>query len=279
VADVASAAGVKWMILDVRWSFVEPQAPQATPFPGSVTGPRRGHHRYDFSGTDRWIHAATSRGMNVVIRFYMHPTWAGGQSCAGLEPPCGRILFRNGTCDASESSIAAWTHALYRDMNWQRSFFNAFLDSSATCGFGLVHSPIHPSVRLAPKSTLYPRFRAIVNGTYPQSSTLAEIENTTVTHYTDESGNPPPLSREERLLLHGQPFGTASQLEAAGVSGLIAPESASDRSSACLCRRWEGPAGCACSAASSFRPASRSVQTRAGSTSASSSRRALAVRC
>lgn len=387
LADIATATGARWMVLEVRWNWLEPNPPQATPSEGAIYGPRQGYHTYNFGPVDRQVFALTSRGVNVVIKFYHHPTWAGGQTCVGFDPPCGIVRtthrqifadgiydlaynmatrypnvlhwavwnepdlahffspqpplnggiigeyidrvaapaaagirdanpaaqvvgpdiftcesglddceledpnwgystrwklwidsiatyapnlfdiftwhtygdderaairasniigtslaqrglvkamwltefnFRNGTCESSEDVIFGWTYALFRDMNWQRSFFNSLLDSNQTCGFGIVTNHSNPVGGLAPRNPLFPKFRAMVIGTHPEWSTLAEIENTTVTHYTDGLGGPPPLSPNGGLVLHGKPFGSVAKLEAQGLSTLLTPQSVSD---------------------------------------------------
>src|SRR5262245_31329559 len=62
-ADLASATGVKWMVVEARWSLAEPNPPSATPGPATVAGPRLGHHSYQFEMLDRIIFALTARGV------------------------------------------------------------------------------------------------------------------------------------------------------------------------------------------------------------------------
>jgi hypothetical protein len=133
LADKAAATGIRWAIVEVRWSYTEPNEPTATPTgPNDVLGPQLGYHHYDFGSLDAIVAALKARSIEPVIKIFKHPRWAGGQSCDIFEAPCGIIFnshkqkFRNGVFDLAYNlanryrTVKYW--ALWNEPNLDQSF-------------------------------------------------------------------------------------------------------------------------------------------------------------
>lgn len=102
LSNEAKGTGVKWIILSSLWAFSEPTAPTATCQPGQgpdcYCGPKAACHNYNFTTLDQFVNSFANTGISVGIRFYMHPTWAGGQTCAKLfDDSCGVIMSNHMT--------------------------------------------------------------------------------------------------------------------------------------------------------------------------------------
>ena len=97
LANEIIGTGVKWVMLSIEWGlYSEPYPPTATCQPSQgphcYCGPKAACHNYNFTALDQLVNALNGAGIQVGMRFFMHPTWAGGQTCSGFSPPCGAIL-------------------------------------------------------------------------------------------------------------------------------------------------------------------------------------------
>ena len=93
--------GVKWVMLSTLWLYSEPNAPtsscQPSQGPNCYCGPKAACHNYNFTTLDKYVNNLTAAGINVAIRFYIHPSWAGGNPCQGFCPGGGQILSNHMT--------------------------------------------------------------------------------------------------------------------------------------------------------------------------------------
>lgn len=101
ISNEVIGTGVKWVLLDALWTQSEPTAPTATCQPAKgphcYCGPKAACHNYNFTSLDQFVNAMTAAGIQVGIRFFHHPIWAGGQTCTDSMPACGVILSNHMT--------------------------------------------------------------------------------------------------------------------------------------------------------------------------------------
>jgi hypothetical protein len=82
LADMAAGTDVKWVAVLVWWSAAEPNPPQSQWQPGyDWQGPSGNWHQYDVTTVDEEVQDLAAYGVNIVMSFHNHPTWAGGNTC------------------------------------------------------------------------------------------------------------------------------------------------------------------------------------------------------
>jgi hypothetical protein len=173
LSNEAKGTGVKWILLSALWTYSEPNAPTASCQPSQgphcYCGPKAACHNYNFTALDQFVNSFLNTGISVGIRFYKHPIWAGGQTCAGFDDACGVIMsdhmttFQNNLYDFAYNLAKRYAGKIAFWIIWNEpNLANEFSPQDSNLGGGyltgeyidLIQTPAHSALLIVIPSAL-----------------------------------------------------------------------------------------------------------------------------